>query len=55
MEHWEKWHFFLVFPKEYSEVEILKVIHWHKQGNKIKSFQMPLLKYFFPLRSKFVL
>lgn len=47
-EHWKKWHFFLILPKDYSEVEILNLLIWHRQMRKVKSFQMPLLKYFFP-------
>lgn len=57
-EHWKKWHFFLILPKEYSEVEILNLLIWHRQMRKVKSFQMPLLKYFSPqdqsLRSDFL-
>lgn len=47
-EHWKKWHFFLILLKEYSEVEILNLLIWHRQMRKVKSFQMPLLKYFSP-------
>lgn len=47
-EHWKKWHFFLILPKEYSKVEILNLLIWHRRMRKVKSFQMPLLKYFSP-------